>query len=392
MTDSAMLPGPARQAEIYVSGTMHGTIGPVPTGVDALEAKARGAMSAQAAAYICGGAGAERTMAANRGAFDRWAIAPRMLCDVAARDLGVELFGARLRAPLLLAPIGVQEMAHPDADRASARAAAAEGVPLIISNQSSVAMEALADAMGVGVRWMQLYWGKSPELVASLAARAEACGCAALVVTLDTPILGWRPRDLDLGHLPFLAGKGIAQYTSDPVFRSLLAVPPEEDPLAAARLFMGIYSNPALTWDDLAFLRARTRLPILLKGICHADDARMALAHGMDGVIVSNHGGRQVDGAIAALDALGPVADAVGGRVPVLMDSGVRTAADMFKALALGANAVCLGRPYVYGLAIDGEAGARAVIRNLVAEFDLTCGLAGVRNVGEIGRERLTAA
>jgi lactate 2-monooxygenase len=306
-----------------------------------------------------------------------------------------------------------------------ARAARAEGVPMIFSSQASTPMETCAELLGDSPRWFQLYWSKSDELVESFVRRAEACGCGAIVVTLDTTILGWRPRDLAPAFLPFLRGMGIAQYTSDPVFRRLIKGPSEEGGLgnnepkptltalqtlikltrrypggflrtlrsgsgrAAVQRFVEIYSRPSLTWDDLPFLRERTELPILLKGILHPGDARRAVDAGMDGVIVSNHGGRQVDGAIATIEALPGVADAIDGRVPVLLDSGIRGGADAFKALALGATAVLLGRPYVYGLAIAGEAGVREVLKNHMADFDLTMGLAGCRQVDEIGPDCL---
>jgi lactate 2-monooxygenase len=370
--------GTLRQGEIYIAGMMDGQKPVVPTRQAALEAQARTVMSEQAFAYVAGGAGREATMAANLAAFDRRPIVPRMLRNVGERDLSKRLFGRTLAAPILAAPIGVQELVHEEADLATARACAGAGVPLIISNQASHPMEAIAAAMGDAPRWFQLYWGKSDALVASLVRRAEACGCAAIVVTLDTALLGWRTRDLDLGYLPFLEGKGIAQYTSDPVFQAMLG---GGNP---SLVFMATYSNPTVTWERLAFLRAQTRLPILLKGINHADDAKLAIAHGMDGIIVSNHGGRQVDGAAAALDSLEGVASAVAGRVPVLFDSGVRGGADVFKALALGAAAVCIGRPYVYGLAIAGQAGVAGVLADMIAELDLTMGLTGCASVSDI--------
>jgi lactate 2-monooxygenase len=279
---------------------------------------------------------------------------------------------------------------------------------MIFSNQASKPMESCAEALGDTSRWLQLYWSSSDELVESFARRAEACGCEAIVITLDTTILGWRPRDLEPAFLPFLRGKGLAQYTSDPVFQRLDAggdSPRPKPTLPALRTlwqvirsgtgregvqkFIQIYSRPSLTWEVLPFLRERTKLPILLKGILHPDDARRALDAGMDGMVVSNHGGRQVDGAIATLDALPSIVEAVGGRVPVLLDSGIRGGADMFKALALGATAVLLGRPYVHGLAIGGEAGVREVISNFTADFDLTMGLAGCRSIEEIGPQCL---
>ena len=411
-----------RQAAIFIRG-VGGRRPRVPVDSGALEAAARKVMSREAYAYVAGGAGSERTMAANRAALDRWRIVPRVLRDVSARDTSVTLFGRTLPTPFLLAPIGVLELVHPDADLAAARAAAAEGVPFIMSNQASVPMERCAAAMGESPRWFQLYWSRSDELVRSFVGRAEACGCEALVLTLDTTLLGWRPRDLDLAYLPFLRGLGIAQYTSDPVFRAQLAEPlapltaerPTPGPAAlyalaqmvhrfpgplleklrsgapraAVQRFVATYSRPSLTWDHLEALRGMTRLPILLKGILHPHDAREALKRGMDGLIVSNHGGRQVDGAIGALDALSQVVAAVEGRVPVLFDSGIRGGADAFKALALGAAAVCIGRPYAYGLALAGETGVREVIANFCAEFDLTLGLAGYRAVPQLGREAL---
>jgi lactate 2-monooxygenase len=391
MSDHASLtaaPGTARQGEIYVGGMLHQRRDAVPTRQHELEARAASAMSPEAFAYIAGGAGREATMEANLAAFARARIRPRMLRDVGRRDMSVTLLGRTRPHPLFVAPIGVQEMAHPEADLATARACAAVGVPMIISNQASFPMEAIAQASGTGERWFQLYWGKSDALVASLVRRAEASGCTALVVTLDTAILGWRCRDLDLAYLPFLEGKGIAQYTSDPVFQDMLGAQ-ANDSHAASLLFMTTYSNPTITWDRLAFLRQHTKLPILLKGINHPDDARLALEHGMDGLIVSNHGGRQIDGAIGALDALPDIAREIRGRIPVLFDSGIRGGADIFKALALGADSVCVGRPYIYGLSIAGEAGVAAVLRNLLAELDLTMGLAGCANLKEVNERVL---
>lgn len=419
--------GRQRQAEIFLRG-FAGRRPVVPVDPARLEAKARSFMSREAFAYLAGGAGQERTMAANRAAFDRWRLIPRRLRDASHRDLSIELFGETLPTPLLLAPIGVLELAHREADLAVARAAAAEGVPYVFSNQASVPLETCARAMGDGVRWFQLYWSTSDDLVASFVRRAEAAGCRALVVTLDTSLLGWSTRDLDLGYLPFLRARGIAQYSSDSVFRASLADPlPAEsaaetrapvslhtllaflgmarrypggflenlrsgEPRVAVQRFLATYSRPSLTWDNLSYLRGVTPLPILLKGILHPDDARLAVEHGIDGVIVSNHGGRQIDGEIGALDALPGVVAAVDGRIPVLFDSGIRGGADVVKALALGARAVLLGRPYAYGLAIAGETGVREVIRNVLAELDITLGLMGCASVREVTREALVAA
>jgi lactate 2-monooxygenase len=415
--------GRQRQADVYI-GALSGAGKGVPVDLEQLEDAARRKMSVEAFAYIAGGAGLEETMRANRAAFEEVRIVPRVLRDVSTRDTSVELFGRRLPAPFLLAPIGVLEMAHRQADLAVAKAAAQEGIPMIFSNQASVPMERCAEAMGSSPRWFQLYWSTSNELVESLVGRAEACGCEAIVVTLDTTLLGWRTRDLDLAYLPFLRGKGIAQYTSDPVFRSLVeqggAEPMERrrptlaglsalvqltraypgrfstnirspNPRTAVRRFLEIYSRPSLEWSDLPFLRERTKLPILLKGVLHPDDARKAMDEGVDGLVVSNHGGRQVDGAIPTAEALPAVVEAVDDRIPVLLDSGVRGGADAFKAVALGARAVLIGRPYAYGLAVAGERGVRDVIRNFFADFDLTMGLAGCSSIAEISRASLTS-
>jgi lactate 2-monooxygenase len=346
-----------------------------------------------------------------------------MMRDTTARDTSVELFGRRLPAPVLLAPVGVLEMAHPGADVAVAEAASSLGLPMVFSTQASRSMEDCAAVMEGSPRWYQLYWSSSDELVASFLSRAERAGCDAVVVTLDTSVLGWRPRDLDGGYLPFAHGKGLAQYTSDPVFRRLVqqkvahpdptATRPRPTPgavrtlldlsraypgrfgdnlrspypRAAVETFLEVFSRSSLTWADLPSLRSMTSLPILVKGLLAADDADRALDAGVDGIVVSNHGGRQVDSARAALDALPGVVERVDGRVPVLMDSGIRSGADVVIALALGAAAVCVGRPYVYGLALAGADGVRAVLEHLLAELDLTMALSGVTSVAEITRD-----
>jgi len=380
-------PGLARQVETYMRG-LQGGRSDVPFSTAELERIAHEKLSPEALAYIGGGAGREQTMAANLAALEGRRIVPRMARDCAKRDLSVGLFGKRLPTPFLTCPIGVLSMAHPEADLAVARAASAVGVPMIISNQASYPMEQIADC-GDGPKWFQLYWGRSDELVASLVKRAEASGCEAIVVTLDTTILGWRCRDLDLGHLPFLRGQGIAQYTSDPVFRAMLSEPPEKNPMAAAVMFTQIYSDPGLNWDKLKTIRDLTQRPVLVKGIQHPDDAALAVQHGFDGIIVSNHGGRQVDGAVGSAAALENCAERVAGRIPVLFDSGIRSGADAFKALALGADAVCVGRPYVWGLAAKGQAGVEAVLKNMIAELDLTLALSGCATIGEAKRAKL---
>jgi lactate 2-monooxygenase len=389
-TDPAPPPslGVQRQMEIYLGG-LRGQKPARRIAPEELEAQARAVLPPEAYVYVAGGAGGEDTVRANRDAFLRWRILPRLLRDVSRRDLGVNLLGRRLPAPVLVAPIGVQSMLHPDAELAVARAARSVGVPMVLSSVSSTPLEAVAAALGDSPRWFQLYWPKDPALAASLVSRAERAGFEALVVTLDTYLYGWRERDLQHAWLPFAHGQGLANYLSDPAFRAALPAPPEQDPAAAARYFLAVVSNPALTWNDLAWLRRQTRLPILLKGILHPGDALEAVKRGVEGVIVSNHGGRQVDGAVASLDALPAIAEAVGDRALVLFDGGIRRGADVLKAQALGARAVLLGRPYCWGLAAGGEQGVREVLLNLLSDFELTMALAGCSTCAEIGPELL---
>jgi isopentenyl diphosphate isomerase/L-lactate dehydrogenase-like FMN-dependent dehydrogenase len=384
-------PWAERQFEIYLAGR-RGVKPAQAVSVEQLERAAQQVMSPEAYGYVAGGAGSEDTMRANLEAFRRWRIVPRMLRDVSHRRLEVEVLGQRLPCPVLLAPVGVQSIIHPQGELPVARAARALGVPMVLSTVSSNRLEDVAAALGPTPRWFQLYWPKDPELAASFVQRAERAGYGAIVVTLDTNLLGWRERDLQNGYLPFLAGEGIANYVSDPVFRSRLKSPPEADPAAVGEAFERIVSNAALTWKDLAWLRRTTRLPIVLKGILDPEDARRALAEGVAGIGVSNHGGRQVDGAVAALDALPRVVEAVRDRAVVVFDSGIRRGADVVKALALGARCVLLGRPYAYGLAVGGEAGVRDVLSNLLADLDLTLALAGCASVAELGPANLVEA
>ncbi|MFC8504717.1 lactate 2-monooxygenase [Pedococcus sp. NPDC057267] len=429
MTSPPEGPGRARQSLVYRAGVL-GHRPAVPTDFAELESRARAQMSPRAWAYVAGGAGEGATMRANREAFDRWRILPRMGAGHVVRDLSVDLFGRTLPTPLLLAPIGAAALAHRDSDLHIGRGAAAAGVPYVLSNQGCSPMEDVAAVMGGSPRWFQLYWSTDEPLVDSLLRRAEASGAEAVVVTLDTTMLGWRPQDLNLGSLPFSQGIGIAQYTSDPRFReivgervaaaaarggkadvqvtvgalrSLLSISREHpggtranlrspEPRAAVETFLDIYSNPGLTWETLATVKQRTSLPVLVKGVLHPDDARRAVEAGMDGIVVSNHGGRQVDGAVASLDALPAVRQAVGPELPVLLDSGVRSGSDVVKAMALGATAVLLGRSYVYGLALAGADGVRDVVANVVAELDLTLGLSGVGSVRDLTPDLLVAA
>ncbi|WP_446665969.1 alpha-hydroxy-acid oxidizing protein [Flexivirga sp. B27] len=426
--------GRAVQGAIYAAGA-YGHKPKVPVEPAALYDAARRRMSPQAWSYVAGSAGMQRTDRANTAAFERFPIVPRILREVSERSMEASLLGQTLAAPVLFAPIGVLEMAHKEAELAVARAARSLGLPMVLSTQGSVPMEQTSEALGANPMWYQLYWSNNDELAQSLVRRAEAAGAQAIVVTLDTHLLGWRTKDLDLGYLPFARGQGIAQYLTDPVFQDLVGDRvefPEEPvrderasrrdlpegrptlaairtllsitrhypgsfrdnlrsplPRAAVETFLDVFPCPQLTWDDLTKLREWTRLPIVLKGIQSVEDAQRSIDHGVDGIVVSNHGGRQIDGAVASLDALAAIAPEVDGRLPVLFDSGIRSGADIFKALALGASAVLVGRPWLYGLALDGAAGAEAVMERLLAELDLTMALSGVASIDEITRDCL---
>jgi lactate 2-monooxygenase len=358
-----------------------------PVSFDDWERAAEEKLDAGAFGYIAGGAGAESTMRANLDAFQRWRIRPRMLAGNAVRDISVEVLGMRSPAPFFLAPVGVLSIAHEEAEVGVGHASASSGVPMLVSSAATHSIEEVAET--AAPRWFQLYWVNDREICASFVRRAEAAGYGAIVVTLDTLTLGWRPRDLRQAYLPFIRGEGCGQYFTDPVFLSKLDKTPAEDMLTAAATMLATFPNLGLTWDDLDWLRGQTSLPLLVKGVLTADDAERAFAHGMDGVVVSNHGGRQVDGAVAALDALVEVRDAFPDGV-VLMDGGVRTAADVLKAVALGADAVLLGRPYAYALAVGGRRGVEELIQNLMAEIDLTLALAGAHTVGDLDRSWLT--
>jgi isopentenyl diphosphate isomerase/L-lactate dehydrogenase-like FMN-dependent dehydrogenase len=376
------------QYEIYAAGLIEQKP-ELPVSAAELQQSARAAMTPEAYGYVAGGAGAEQTMRANLEAFERRQIVPRMLRDVSARDLSTTVLGTAMPAPLMLAPVGVQSIVHPEAELASARAAAARGIPFILSTAASHSIEQVAEAMGEASRWYQLYWPRERALAASFVERAERAGFGAIVLTLDTWFLGWRPRDLANAYLPFLKGEGVANYFSDPVFRAALEKPPEEDAGPAIGHWAYQFANPTVSWADLDWLKEQTKLPIVLKGIVHADDAARAQQAGVDGLVVSNHGGRQVDGSLGALDALPAIRDAVGGELAVLFDSGVRGGADIFKALALGADAVCIGRPYMYGLALAGQAGVEHVVRCLLAELDLTLALSGYTSIAQVDRSAL---
>ncbi|MFV1361892.1 alpha-hydroxy-acid oxidizing protein [Mycolicibacterium elephantis] len=376
------------QLEIYFQG-LSGVLPALPMAFAELEAKAQAAMSPSMWSYVAGGAGDERTQRVNATAFDHWGLMPRMFVGASERDLSVELFGMTLPSPALLAPVGVIGLCAQDGhgDLATARAAARTGVPMIASTMSADPMEQVAAELGDTPGFFQLYTPTDRELAASFVHRAEAAGFKGIVVTLDTWIPGWRPRDLASSNFPFLRGLCLANYTSDPVFRASLAQPPEENPQGAVLRWAQIFGNP-LTWDDLPWLRSLTDLPLIAKGICHPDDARRAKDGGVDAIYCSNHGGRQANGGIPAIDCLPAVVDAADG-LPVWFDSGIRSGTDIVKALALGADAVAIGRPYAYGLALGGVDGIVHVLRSLLAEADVTMAVDGYRSLKELTPEAM---
>ncbi|SNY88280.1 FMN-dependent dehydrogenase, includes L-lactate dehydrogenase and type II isopentenyl diphosphate isomerase [Nocardia amikacinitolerans] len=376
------------QNEIYLRG-LGGVQPTLPMSFAELEAKAQSALPPSVWSYVAGGAGDERTQRANVTAFDQWGLVPRMFVGAAERDLSVELFGMRWPAPVFLAPIGVIGLCAQDGhgDLATARAAARTGVPMVASTLSVDPLEQVAAEMGDTPGFFQLYTPTDRDLAASLVKRAEQAGYKGIVVTLDTWITGWRPRDLGVSNFPQLRGHCLANYFTDPVFRAGLPGPPEEHLQAAVLRWVQLFGNP-LTWADLPWLRELTTLPLIVKGICHPDDARRAKDGGVDGIYCSNHGGRQANGGLPALDMLAEVVDAADG-LPVLFDSGVRGGDHIVKALALGASAVGVGRPYAYGLALGGADGIVHVLRALLAEADLIMAVDGYRDLGELTRDAL---
>lgn len=365
------------QTGIYLEGMLGGSTPELTTNLARIEDQAREILPPESMGYIVPSAGDGASARANREAFDRWRITPRMFRGAVERDLSCTVLGTEMAAPVMIAPVGVQTLAHPEGELATARAAAEMGLTYVHSTAATHDFEQVAEASGDGNRWYQLYYPTDPDVCASFLERAKASGYTTLVVTLDTTLLGWRPADLDRAFLPFLAQQGIQNYLSDPAFRSKLEKSPEEDPGAATFLWAGMFPNPGLSLDDLPFLREHWDGPIVLKGIVHPDDAREAVDAGVEGIVVSNHGGRQVDGGIGALDALPEVAAAVSDRCTILFDSGIRTGTDVMKALALGAEAVLVGRPFLYGLALAGQPGVEHVLRCLLAELDLSMSLGG---------------
>ena len=371
------------QNAIYNAG-LSGVIPKLPVDYATLEQRASAAMPPSVLGYVQGGCGDEFTQNNNADAFRHWGMTPRMMVDCSRRDLSIDLFGMRLPSPIFMAPVGVIGICTQDGhgDLAAARASAETGVPLMASTLSNDPLESVAGALAETPGFFQLYTPKDKALAESLVRRAEAAGYKGIVVTLDTWVTGWRPRDLNVANFPQLRGAVLMNYFSDPVFRAMLAKPPEEDGAAAVRQWAGVFGK-VLTWDDMAWLRSLTTLPLILKGICHPDDARRAIDAGADAIYCSNHGGRQANGGIAAIDML-PGVVAAAGDVPVLFDSGIRSGSDVVKAIALGARAVGVGRPYAYGLALDGAAGAAHVLRCLLAEADLLMAVNGWPTIADV--------
>ena len=370
------------QMGFYESADSGATV--LPVSYTEWKERAKEKLAAGPFGYVNGAAGAGDTMKANAEAFKKYRIRPRVCRDISKRNLGISLFGSKFPVPFLFAPIGVNSIVHTDAEVAPAKVAASLGIPYILSNVSTTPMEKVAEVMDNSPRWFQLYPPKNEELTKSFLNRAEKAGFSAIVVTIDSTLLGWRETDLRNSFLPFLKGEGMGNYFTDPVFLSMLDEPPEENLIDACKKALDEGNNNCFSWKDLEFIKKQTKLPVLLKGLTHPDDALLAVEHGADGIIVSNHGGRQLDGAIATLDALPSICEAVEHKVPVLMDSGIRRGADIIKALALGASAVLIGRPYIYGLAVAGETGVKAVLENLIAETELQLAICGRKSISEI--------
>ena len=390
MTTDALTLGMKHQLKIYFAGTQNIKPG-FPVSYEALEEKARQTMKPEAFDYIAGSAGSEITCSNNIQAFNKWQIVPRMMGDVSNRSMETKLFGTAFSSPVLLGPVGVLSIAHPEAELAVARAAKALQVAQVVSTVSSRSLETIGQENGDNIHWFQLYWGRDNDFTQSLLHRAELAGYSAIVVTLDTRIFAWRERDIQHAYLPFLFGEGLANYFSDPVFLKAVGNP-AEDKTKTMMHFANCFSNSSSTWRDLKLIRNATRLPVIVKGILHPDDAKKAMDNGADGIIVSNHGGRQIDGGIGALDTLDNIATEVGNKTTILFDSGIRRGADVFKAMALGAKAVLVARPYAYALALGGEEGVKAFMSNLLADVDLTLGLAGCNSWADVSKDNLVKA
>jgi isopentenyl diphosphate isomerase/L-lactate dehydrogenase-like FMN-dependent dehydrogenase len=354
--------------------------------VEEWEALAKRTLTAPAYDYVASGSGAEETLAKNKTAFRQWDIIPQVLIDVSERDLSVQLLNETLAVPVMLAPVGFQTIVHPDGELAAAGGAAELKVPFVASTVSSFSLEEIsAEMKGQAPCYFQLYWPADDDVAASLVARAEAAGYAGIVVTVDTPLLGWREKDMHNRYFPIETGAGIANFLNDPTFQQKYneggTLTYKQQIPAIKRILL----NQKVTWNKLDWLRQRTTLPIVLKGIMHEEDALLALDYGVDGIIVSNHGGRQLDGTGSALEALDVIANKIQGRLPLVVDGGIRRGPDIIKALALGADTVLIGRPYIYGLT-EGKQGVKAVLTSLIKDLDTSVAIAGITHVSSIGR------
>lgn len=356
----------------------------LPHSISLLEEMASKSIEKGPFTYVHSGAGNESTLRANEAAFEDWHIVPQYLNDVSTRNTSTTILGTTFPSSFGLAPIGVQSIFHPEGELASARAAATCGVPFIASTLSSYCLEDIASNLGDTPRWYQLYWSSDEEMAISMVRRAEKAGYSAIVITIDTSLLGNRERDLNNRYSPLKLGKGAANYLHDPVFQGRFTSPPSADDPDVIKNIVDIIFNPSLTWDNLKTIKEQTKLPILLKGILHEEDARKAIHYGVDGIIISNHGGRQLDGCISSLEALPSIAKMVQGKIPLLLDSGIRRGSDVIKAKALGADVVLLGRPFIYGLAVAGEHGVEHVLRNMINDIDVTMALSGIASMKEV--------
>ncbi|KAI9744707.1 MAG: hypothetical protein M1818_001632 [Claussenomyces sp. TS43310] len=381
------------QLKLYADGMLHQRYPLVTTNPNKLEEQARSKLLPTSYSYLAGGAGEGATMDANRLAFRQWKMIPRQLRPTAKRDISAELFGHKYSSPILMAPVGVQSIFHEDKETGLAEVCGEIGVPYILSTASTSSIEEVA-AASKGDLWFQLYWPISNDITQSLLRRAKATGYKVLVVTLDTWSLAWRPSDLDNAYVPFIKGIGNQIGFTDPVFRKNFADKhggtPEDKLLEASQQWTSdAFPGVSHSWEDIKLLRETWDGPIVLKGIQHVDDAKLALEHGCQGIVVSNHGGRQLDGAIGSLEVLPEIAEAVGDKMTVLFDSGIRTGVDIIKALALGAKAVLVGRPAIYGLAVAGKAGAKQVLQGMLADLDQSMGLAGIKDINGCNRSMI---
>jgi lactate 2-monooxygenase len=328
--------------------------------------------------YIRSGAGGEQTLRNNRAAFEKYSIVPRFLKDVSNVQTSINLFGKTYPTPLLFAPVGMNGMVHDEGELAVVRTAEHLNMPYIQSTVSTYALEEVAQAAPSATKWFQLYWSTNEEIAFSIVARAEAAGFEAIVLTVDTVMLGWREEDVRNQFSPLKLGYARGNYMNDPVFTATL---PDDSFESYVQGVLQNVFHPTLNWAHVRELKKRTNLPILLKGILHLEDAKLAIDNGIDGIIVSNHGGRQLDGVIGSLDALPAIAKVVNGQIPIILDSGVYRGMDALKALALGADAVAIGRPFVYGLALEGQQGVEKVMTNLYDELKVSIALAGATSV-----------